>query len=101
VSPLHYQKQWRLQDARQLMLHENLDAGSAAGRVGMKALRSSAASTAAYSVRRLSAMSRACGSLPWPVRLTSVERQRDRQLVERSLAVDRPDRRSCRGDTLP
>ena len=34
VSPLHYQKQLRLQKARQLMLNENLDAGSAAVHVG-------------------------------------------------------------------
>jgi AraC-like DNA-binding protein len=34
VSPLQYQKQLRLQEARQLMLNENLDAGSAAARVG-------------------------------------------------------------------
>jgi AraC-like DNA-binding protein len=34
VSPLPYQKQLRLQEARQLMLNENLDAGSAGGRVG-------------------------------------------------------------------
>jgi AraC-like DNA-binding protein len=34
VSPLQYQKQLRLQEARQLMLNENLDAGSAAVRVG-------------------------------------------------------------------
>jgi AraC-like DNA-binding protein len=34
VSPLQYQKQLRLQEARQLMLNENLDAGDAAGRVG-------------------------------------------------------------------
>jgi AraC-like DNA-binding protein len=34
VSPLQYQKQLRLQEARQLMVNENLDAGSAAGRVG-------------------------------------------------------------------
>ena len=33
-SPLRYQKQLRLQEARQLMLNENLDAGSAGGRVG-------------------------------------------------------------------
>jgi AraC-like DNA-binding protein len=30
VSPLQYQKQLRLQEARQLMLNENLDAHSAA-----------------------------------------------------------------------
>ena len=34
VSPLQYQKQLRLQEARQLMLNEHLDAGTAAGRVG-------------------------------------------------------------------
>ncbi len=35
VSPLQYQKQLRLQEARQLyLLNENLDAGSAGGRVG-------------------------------------------------------------------
>lgn len=34
VSPLQYQKQLRLQEARQLMLTEKLDAGTAAVRVG-------------------------------------------------------------------
>lgn len=34
VSPLQYQKQLRLQEARQLMLNQSLDAGSAGGRVG-------------------------------------------------------------------
>ncbi len=34
VSPLQYQKQLRLQEARQLMLLQNLDASSAAGSVG-------------------------------------------------------------------
>jgi AraC-like DNA-binding protein len=34
LSPLQYQNQLRLQEARQLMLNQNLDAGSAAGRVG-------------------------------------------------------------------
>jgi AraC-like DNA-binding protein len=34
ISPLQYQKQLRLQEARQLMLNEHLDAGSAALRVG-------------------------------------------------------------------
>jgi AraC-like DNA-binding protein len=33
-SPLQYQKQLRLQEARLLMMNESLDAGSAAGRVG-------------------------------------------------------------------
>jgi AraC-like DNA-binding protein len=34
LSPLQYQKQLRLQEARQLMLNQNLDASSAAGHVG-------------------------------------------------------------------
>jgi len=34
MSPLQFQKQIRLQEARRLMLSENLDAGEAAGRVG-------------------------------------------------------------------
>jgi transcriptional regulator GlxA family with amidase domain len=34
VSPLQYQKQPRLQEARQVMLNENLDAGGAAVSVG-------------------------------------------------------------------
>jgi len=34
VSPLQYQKQLRLQEARQLMLNQNLDAGNAGGLVG-------------------------------------------------------------------
>jgi AraC-like DNA-binding protein len=34
VSPLQYQKQLRLQEARQLMMNQNLDAGSAGGIVG-------------------------------------------------------------------
>src|SRR6185436_9910430 len=38
VSPLQYQKQLRLQEARQLMLNENFDAGSAAGHVGYESV---------------------------------------------------------------
>lgn len=34
TSPLQYQKQLRLQEARQLMLSQNMDAGSASGQVG-------------------------------------------------------------------
>lgn len=34
LSPLQYQKQLRLQEARQLMLTQNIDAGSAAVNVG-------------------------------------------------------------------
>jgi len=33
-SPLQYQKQLRLQEARQLMMNQSIDAGDAAGRVG-------------------------------------------------------------------
>src|SRR4051812_37791734 len=51
---------------------------------GMRAPRSSAASTAASSVRHLSAISRACGSLPLPVSRTFLER-RDRQLSDGPL----------------
>ncbi|MNL76593.1 Exoenzyme S synthesis regulatory protein ExsA [compost metagenome] len=34
MSPLQFQKQLRLQEARQLMLNQNLDAGHAGGLVG-------------------------------------------------------------------
>jgi transcriptional regulator GlxA family with amidase domain len=34
MSPLQFQKQLRLQEARQLMLNQSLDAGNAGGRVG-------------------------------------------------------------------
>jgi AraC-like DNA-binding protein len=34
LSPLQYQKQLRLQEARQLMMNQNIDAGNAGGRVG-------------------------------------------------------------------
>ena len=34
TSPLQFQKQLRLQEARQLMLNENLDASNAGGLVG-------------------------------------------------------------------
>jgi len=64
----------------------------------MKALRSSAASTAACLVRRLNAMSRACDLPLLLVPPTFGERWRDRQLMEQVRAVDRLDRRSCPGD---
>ncbi len=38
MSPLQYQKQLRLQEARQLMLRQNLDAGSAGVRVGYESV---------------------------------------------------------------
>jgi AraC-like DNA-binding protein len=34
TSPLQYQKQLRLQEARQLMLNQSIDAGNAAAQVG-------------------------------------------------------------------
>lgn len=34
MSPLQYQKQLRLQEARQLMLNQDIEAGRAAGMVG-------------------------------------------------------------------
>jgi hypothetical protein len=63
-------------EARELMLNENLDAGSAGG--GTKARRNSAASTVACSARRLSEMSRACGSLPLVTPPTHVDDREDR-----------------------
>jgi AraC-like DNA-binding protein len=42
ISPLQYQKQLRLQEARHLMLNHNFDAGRAAISVGMKVHRNSA-----------------------------------------------------------
>ena len=47
VSPRQYQKQLRLQEARQLMLNENFGAGGGAVSVGYEARRNSAASTTA------------------------------------------------------
>jgi AraC-like DNA-binding protein len=47
MSPLQYQKQLRLQSARSLMLSNGLDAATAALRSATKALRNSAANTAA------------------------------------------------------
>jgi AraC-like DNA-binding protein len=38
LSPVQYQKQLRLQEARQLMLNQNLDAGRAGGLVGYESV---------------------------------------------------------------
>ena len=46
VSPLQYQKQLRLQEARQLMLNEDLDSSTPAGGWATKVRRSSAGNTA-------------------------------------------------------
>ena len=64
MSPLRYQKQLRLQEARQLMLNESLDAGSAGGRVGYESPSQFSREYVGCLARRLSAMSRACGWLP-------------------------------------
>ena len=75
VSPLQDQKQLRLQEARQLMLNENLDAGTVpVGVSGTKARRNSAASTVVCSARHLNAMSRACDWRPLLTRETHIER---------------------------
>jgi AraC-like DNA-binding protein len=60
MSPLQFQKQLRLQEARQLMLNQNLDAGNAGGSWAMRAPPSSAASTAGYLALHRSAISNAC-----------------------------------------
>jgi len=71
----------RLQEARQLMLNENLDARVPAGVSGTKARRNSVASPVDCSARRLSAMSRACGWLRL-LAPTGVERSQGPRLVE-------------------
>jgi AraC-like DNA-binding protein len=63
MSPLQYQKQLRLQEARRLMLNDGLEAAVAAYRVGMKARRSSAVNTAGFTARRRFGMWPGCGLL--------------------------------------
>ncbi len=58
MSPLQYQKQLRLQEARQLMLNQKKDAGQAAILVGYQSASQFTASTAASSAHRLTAISR-------------------------------------------
>ena len=60
MSPLQFQKQLRLQEARQLMLNQSLDAGDAGGWVAMRAPPSLVVSTVGCLVRRLFAISGAC-----------------------------------------
>ena len=57
MSPLQFQKQIRLQEARRLMLGEDLDAASAGFRVGYEVLHTSAATTRSSLARRLNAIS--------------------------------------------
>lgn len=61
MSPLQFQKQKRLQEARRLMLGEDLDAASAGFRIGYEIRHTSAATIKSSSARRLSAISLACG----------------------------------------
>ena len=82
VSPLRYQKQLRLQEARQLMLNEASTRGAPAGAWDTRARRNSVASTVGCLVRRLSAMSRACGSLRSLAPPIHVKRSRGPPLVE-------------------
>jgi AraC-like DNA-binding protein len=60
MSPLQYQKQLRLQEARRLMLNDGLEAAVAGYRWGMRAHRSSAVNTAGCMARRRSEMWRGC-----------------------------------------
>ena len=63
MSPLQYQKQIRLQEARRLMLGEDLDAASAGFRVGYEdPHHTSAATIRSSSARPLSAIFQACGA---------------------------------------
>jgi AraC-like DNA-binding protein len=57
MSPLQFQKQLRLQEARRLMLSEGMEAAVAGHRVGYESPRNSAANTGACSVRRRAARS--------------------------------------------
>ncbi|UUZ76610.1 AraC family transcriptional regulator [Polaromonas sp. P1(28)-13] len=65
MSPVQYQRQLRLQEARQLMLNQALDASSTAARGATKAPHSSVVITAACLVRRPSATSSECSI--WPM----------------------------------
>src|SRR5437870_3971364 len=59
---------------------------------GMKAPRSSAANTAGCLGRRLSAISRACGSLRLPPRPALADQSGNPRLAEPVHAIDRPAR---------
>ena len=65
MSPLQFQKQLRLQEARRLMLGERLDATSADSGSAMTTPRISAASTSGSLASRRCAMSSGCAALPW------------------------------------
>src|SRR3989442_16007980 len=65
---------------------------------GMKAPRISAANTAGCLGRRLSAISRACGSLRLPPRPALADQSGNPRLAEPVHAIDRPARRSPRLD---
>ena len=61
MSPLQFQKHLRLQEARRLMLGEDLDAGEAGYKVGYDDRSQSAVSTIDISANRLRGMLSACG----------------------------------------
>ena len=69
MSPLQFQKQLRLQEARRLMLGEDLDAASAAYRVGYNMPPTSIENTKASSVSRRCATYNSFGKPP-PLILT-------------------------------
>ncbi len=63
MSPLQYQKQLRLQEARRLLLGEGLDVASACYRVGYESPRNSAGSTVVSSGVRHQEMPAGCATL--------------------------------------
>ena len=65
MSPLQFQKQLRLQEARRLMLSEDFDAASAAYRVGYHVPPTSIGSTKASSASHRCATCNGCGKRPW------------------------------------
>ena len=65
MSPLQFQKRIRLQEARRLMLGEDLDAGASAVAWATLTPRTSPASTRGSSVHRLCATWNGCGKPKW------------------------------------
>ena len=65
MSPLQYQKQLRLQEARRLLFSDMVDAAEAGYKVGYESPRSSAASTAGCSARRRRATCGDSGRASW------------------------------------
>jgi AraC-like DNA-binding protein len=88
VSPLQFQKQIRLQEARQLMLGEGLDAASAGYRVGYTTPHTLAGSTKGFSACRRCATWNDCGK---PLGKATAVGSSSRPRCRRSCL-----RRSCR-----